>query len=50
MSVATPKFVGIDFRGDQPQWNPNAQASNVWIAVLEEHRANRTLASLQRAQ
>ena len=25
-------FVGIDFSGDQNQWNPSNQASNVWVA------------------
>lgn len=50
MSVDAPKFVGIDFSGDQRQWNPTARASNVWIAVLEEQGANRTLVSLQRVQ
>ncbi|GIW81204.1 MAG: hypothetical protein KatS3mg105_3011 [Gemmatales bacterium] len=48
MSVTSPKYVGIDFSGDQTQWNPNAKASNVWIAVLEEQVAGCTLASLQR--
>lgn len=50
MSTSPVKYVGIDFSGDQTQWNPNAQASNIWIAVLEEKGANRTLASLQRVQ
>ncbi len=50
MSAASPKYAGIDFSGDQAQWHPNAQASNVWIAVLEEQGAARTLTSLQRVQ
>ena len=44
------RYVGIDFSGNQTQWNPNAQASNVWIAVLEEQGPSRTLAGLQRVQ
>lgn len=50
MSLAAAKYVGIDFSGDQKQWNPKAQASNVWIAVIEEQGPNRTLVSLQRVQ
>jgi hypothetical protein len=50
MSASPVKYIGIDFSGDQTQWNPNVQASNIWIAVLEEQGANRTLASLQRVQ
>lgn len=50
MSVASPIYVGIDFSGDQTQWKPNAQASNVWIAVLEEQAAGLVLVSLQRVQ
>lgn len=50
MSASAYKYVGIDFSGDQTQWNPNAQASNVWIAVVEERGAGVTLRSLQRVQ
>ena len=44
------KYVGIDFSGNQAQWNPNALASNIWIAELEERGANRDLVQLQRVQ
>ncbi len=50
MSTSCPKYVGIDFSGNQQQWNPNARASNVWIAVVEDHGANHLLTSLQRVQ
>lgn len=50
MSVSPPRYVGIDFSGNQAQWNPNAQASNIWIAQIEEHDAARMLVGLQRVQ
>jgi hypothetical protein len=50
MAVSPLKYVGIDFSGDQAQWNPNVQASNIWIAEVEEHGATRTLVNLQRVQ
>ena len=43
-------YVGIDFSGSQPQWNPNVQASNVWLAVLEANGDALTLVNLQRVQ
>jgi hypothetical protein len=50
MAVSPLKYVGIDFSGDRTQWNPNVQASNIWIATIEERGATRTLANLQRVQ
>jgi hypothetical protein len=50
VSASPLKYVGIDFSGDQSQWNPNVQASNIWIAVVEEQGASRTLVSLERVQ
>ena len=50
MSTSFPKYVGIDFSGNQTQWNPNALASNVWIAVVEDHGPYHTLTSIQRVQ
>ena len=50
MSAVAPKYVGIDFSGDRTQWNPNAQASNVWIAVVEKQATGGSLTSLQRVQ
>ncbi len=50
MSASQIKYVGIDFSGDQTQWNPNVQASNIWIAVIEEQGAINRLVSLQRVQ
>jgi hypothetical protein len=50
MTASAPKYVGIDFSGNQAQWNPNTRASNIWIAVVEEHGAVNKLVSLQRVQ
>lgn len=50
MSGSCFRYIGIDFSGNQTQWNPNAQASNVWIAILEEKNEIKTLTSLQRVQ
>lgn len=49
-SVSAPTYVGIDFSGDQAQWNPNVQASNIWIAEVQEHGASVNLVNLQRVQ
>lgn len=43
-------YLGIDFSGSQPQWNPNVQASNVWLATLEANGEAITLVNLQRVQ
>lgn len=48
--VSGPTYVGIDFSGDQTQWNPNVQASNIWIAEVEEHGATVNLLNLERVQ
>ena len=51
LEVAMPEmYVGIDFSGSQPQWNPNVQASNVWLATLEANGEAVTLVNLQRVQ
>jgi hypothetical protein len=44
------KYVGIDFSGNQPQWNANASESNVWIAEVEECETHITLVQIQRVQ
>lgn len=44
------RYVGIDFSGDQMQWSPNAQASNVWLATVEANGEMMNLGSLQRVQ
>ena len=49
-SGSVPRYVGIDFSGNQAQWNPNVQASNIWIAEVEEHGATISLLNLQRVQ
>jgi len=43
-------FVGIDFSGAQPQWSPNAQASNIWLATLTADGDAMVLLKLQRVQ
>jgi hypothetical protein len=50
MSTSYHKYVGIDFSGNKRQWNPNAKASNVWIAVVEDYGSYQALTSLQRVQ
>jgi hypothetical protein len=49
-SAMLETYVGIDFSGAQPQWNPNAQASNVWLATLEADGDAMVLINLQRVQ
>jgi len=44
------RYLGIDFSGDQRQWNPNVQSSNVWIATIEAKGEVMNLADLQRVQ
>lgn len=44
------KYVGIDFSGNRQQWNPNVQASNVWIAVVEDRAGQIAVTSLLRVQ
>lgn len=50
MATSSPKYVGIDFSGNRQQWNPNVQASNIWIAVVEDRAEQIVLTSLQRVQ
>ena len=44
------RYLGIDFSGDQRQWNPNVRRSNVWIATIETKRDLMSLVNLQRVQ
>jgi hypothetical protein len=50
MQESPLKYVGIDFSGNQAQWNPNASASNIWIAEIEERGANRVLVQIERVK
>jgi hypothetical protein len=50
MTTSSPRFVGIDFSGDQKQWNPNAKASNIWIAEVEQRGDYLTVVDLRRVQ
>jgi hypothetical protein len=50
MSRFCNRYIGIDFSGSQAQWQPNAQSSNVWIALMEEQNTVNNLIGLQRVQ
>lgn len=44
------KYLGIDFSGNQRQWNPNVQRSNIWIATIESKGEVMNLTKLRRVQ
>lgn len=50
MAKSPLKYVGIDFSGNQSQWNPNTSASNIWVAEVEERGTDITLVQIQRVQ
>jgi len=45
-----PRYIGIDFSGNQAQWQPNRVDGNVWIATLEADRDVVKLLDLHRVQ
>jgi predicted nuclease with RNAse H fold len=45
-----PKFIGIDFSGNEKMWRPHCARSNVWLAEVEGGAARPTLVALNRVQ
>lgn len=44
------RYLGIDFSGDQLQWEPGRVSSNIWVAEIEIEGTRLSLAKLYRVQ
>ena len=50
MTASSPRYVGIDFSGDQTQWAANVQASNIWVAEVEQDGEQLNVVDLRHVQ